>query len=152
LAHTHDLWAGTQIYGKIQGQLSSQPLINGEQIAGGGLGTVRGYLEATALGDNGIFGTVEFRSPSLIGKAGKAGTPSPTEWRFHAFADGGLLDMYDPLPSQQSRFNFASVGVGTRIKVLNHYNGSLDAALPVIDQTDTLEGDIRVTFRGWADF
>jgi hemolysin activation/secretion protein len=152
LAHTHDLWAGSQVYGKIQGQLSSQPLINGEQIAGGGLGTVRGYLEATALGDNGVFGTVELRSPSLIGMASKAGTTSPTEWRFHAFADGGLLDMYDPLPSQQSRFNFASVGAGTRIKVLNHYNGSLDAALPLIDQTDTEQGDIRVTFRGWADF
>ena len=152
LSHTHDLWAGSQLYGKIQGQLSSQPLINGEQIAGGGLGTVRGYLEATSLGDNGVFGTLEMRSPSLIGKPGKPGTPSPTEWRFHAFADGGLLDMYDPLPSQQSRYNFASLGAGTRIKVLNHYNGSLDAALPLIDQTDAKAGEIRVTFRGWADF
>ena len=47
LAHTHDLKGGAQVFGKVQGQLASQPLINSEQIAGGGLGTVRGYLEAT---------------------------------------------------------------------------------------------------------
>ncbi len=151
VAHTHDLTGGSQVFGKIQGQVASQPLINGEQIAGGGLGSVRGYLEATALGDNGIFGTVEFRSPSLIGTPDKNGARTE-EWRFHAFADAGLLGIHDALPSQQRRYGLASVGTGTRFKVLTHYNGSLDIAVPLIDQTDAETGDVSVTFRGWADF
>ncbi len=150
-AHTHDLNGGSQIFGKVQGQLASQPLINGEQIAGGGLGTVRGYLEATTLGDNGLFGTVEFRSPSLIGKPAKSGARSD-EWRFYGFTDTGIVGIYDALPSQQKRYGLASIGAGSRIKYRDHYNGSLDIAVPIISQTDAGSGDIRVTFRGWADF
>jgi hemolysin activation/secretion protein len=151
LAHTHDINGGSQIFGKIQTQLASRPLINSDQIAAGGLGSVRGYLEATSLGDNGVFGTVELRSPSLIGNPDKASTDSD-EWRFHAFSEAGLLGIWDPLPSQQSQFGFASAGAGTRFKVGGHYNGSLDIAIPFISQTNAESGDIRVTFRGWADF
>jgi len=63
-----------------------------------------------------------------------------------------VLGIYDPLPSQQQRFSFASVGAGTRFQVINHYHGSLDVAVPLIDQTDAQSGAVRVTFRGWADF
>lgn len=150
-AHTRDLSGGAQLFGKVQGQLASQPLINGEQFSGGGLGTARGYLEATSLGDNGAFGTIEYRSMSLIGTAEKVGTRS-NEWRFHAFADAGILSIYDPLPAQQGHYGFASVGAGTRFKLKNHYNGSLDVGVPLIDQADADAGDVRVTFRGWADF
>lgn len=151
VSHTRDLKNGAQLHGKVQAQIASQPLVNGEQFAGGGLDTARGYLEGTALGDNAIFGTAEYRSPSLIGKPGKNG-PRESEWRFHAFADAGTLGIHDPLPGQQQRFNFLSAGAGTRFRVLNHYNGSLDAAVPIIGQTDADAGDVRITFRGWVDF
>jgi hemolysin activation/secretion protein len=151
LAHTHDLPGGSQVFGKIQGQLSSQPLINAEQFAGGGLDTVRGYLEATVLGDNGFFGTLELRSPSLIGKPDGSDSQSE-QWRFYAFADAGMLGIYDALPSQQQRFGLASVGAGTRFKVLEHYNGALDVAVPLMNQTDTDTGEVRINFRGWSDF
>ena len=58
IAHTHDLPAGLQMFGKVQGQVTGQPLVNSEQLAGGGLATVRGYLEAEAIGDNGVFGSL----------------------------------------------------------------------------------------------
>ncbi|MEO5913104.1 MAG: POTRA domain-containing protein [Luteolibacter sp.] len=151
LSHVHDLKGGSQLFGKVQGQIASRPLVNGEQIAGGGLESVRGYLEATALGDNGVFGTVEFRSPSFIGTPDANGKRA-SEWRLHAFADGGLVGIYDALPSQQSQYGFASVGGGTRFMLLNHYNGSLDVGVPLISQTHADNGDVRVTFRGWADF
>ena len=151
LAHTHDLTGGTQVFGKLQGQIASQPLVNAEQSAGGGLGTVRGYLEGTALGDDGLFGTIELRSPSLIGTSTKTGTRAD-EWRFHLFADAGMLALRDALPGQQQNYSFASAGTGMRFKFKNHYNGSLDAAVPFITQTDAHSGDVRVTFRGWVDF
>ena len=151
LAHTRDLKGGAQLFGKLQGQLASQPLVNGEQFAGGGLGSVRGYLEGTALGDNGLFGSAELRSPSLIGTPSKTGARAD-EWRFHVFADAGMLGLCDALPGQQQSYSFASAGTGMRVKLNNHYNGSLDAAVPFVSQTDAHAGDVRVTFRGWASF
>jgi hemolysin activation/secretion protein len=151
LAHTHDIKGGAQVYGKIQSQIANRPLINSEQIAGGGLGSVRGYLEATSVGDNGLFGTVELRSPSLIGNPDKA-VRNADEWRFHAFTDAGIVGIWDALPSQKSQFGLFSAGAGTRFKVGGHYNGSLDVAIPFTSQTNAESGDIRVTFRGWADF
>ncbi|NJM38760.1 MAG: ShlB/FhaC/HecB family hemolysin secretion/activation protein, partial [Akkermansiaceae bacterium] len=152
LTHTHDLKCGSQLFGKIQSQISSQPLVSGEQISGGGLGTVRGYLESQSTGDNGIFSTIEYRTPSLIG-SGDKNDPKSDEWRFHAFSDAGILGIYDPLPDQKKRTGLASVGVGTRFKVREHYNGSLDLGVPLVGQGGKSQaGDIRVTFRGWADF
>ncbi len=151
VAHTHDLKGGSQLFGKIQGQVSNRPLINSDQIAGGGLSSVRGYLEASALGDNGVFGTVEVRSPSLIGKPDVA-NPKSDEWRFLAFADAGVLGIWDALPSQQSQYNLSSAGIGSRFRIKEHYNGSVDAAIPFTNQLDTDAGEVRITFRGWADF
>ena len=150
-AHTRDILGGAQVFGKIQGQVSGQPLINSEQIAGGGLGTVRGYLEATSLGDNGVFGTVELRSPTLIGRADTSANPAD-EWRFHAFADTGIVGIYDPLPGQRKRSGLSSIGLGTRFQVREHYHGSVDVAMPLIEQSNANDGDVNVTFRGWADF
>jgi hemolysin activation/secretion protein len=150
-AHTHDLKGGSQVFGKIQGQIASKPLVNGEQIAGGGLDTVRGYLEATALGDNGVFGTAEFRSPSFIGTPDENGKWT-NEWRIHAFVEGGLTGIWDALPGQQARYGFAGVGVGTRILYAKHYHGTLDLGVPLIDQANAEAGELRLTFRGWADF
>ena len=151
LAHTRDLAKGAQLFAKVQGQMAGEPLINSEQISGGGLGTVRGYLEATALGDNGIFGSFEFRSPTYLGRGDKSGSPAD-EWRFYSFADAGLVGIYDPLASQKKRTGLASIGLGSRIRMREHYHGSVDVAVPLIEQTNAEDGDVRITFRGWADF
>lgn len=151
VSHTHDLKNGAQLFGKVQGQVSSQPLVNSEQLSGGGLGNARGYLEATALGDNGLFGSAEYRTRSFIGKKDDKGRQAD-EWRLHAFLDGGTLTVLKPLPSQKSFYNFLSAGVGTRFRLRDHYNGSLDIAVPFTTQTDTESGEVRVTFRGWAEF
>lgn len=150
-AQTRDLKNGMQLFGKVQGQIAGQPLINNEQIAGGGLGTVRGYLEATALGDNGAFATAELRSPILLGKGDTSPDPK-NEWRFHAFADAGIVGIYDPLPGQKKRTGLSSVGIGSRLRYREHFNASADVAVPLIQQSNADDGGIRVTFRGWAEF
>lgn len=151
VSHTHDFANGSQLFGKVQGQLSSQPLINSEQFSGGGLGTARGYLEATALGDNGVFATGEWRTPSFIGKKDAQGKLHE-EWRIHAFIDGGALALRDALPGQESSYDFLSTGVGTRFRFLKHYNGSFDLGVPLVEQPNADVGEVRVTIRGWADF
>jgi hemolysin activation/secretion protein len=148
LAHTHDLPRGFQVYGKLQGQISSHPLVSSEQFSAGGLGTARGYLEGEVAGDNAIFGSMELRSPSLLGRMGeKAG-----EWRLYAFADAGHLSILEALPSQQSNFDLVSMGGGTRFELWNHLNGSLDVGIPLTNQTFSKARDLLLTFRVWADF
>jgi hemolysin activation/secretion protein len=148
LSHEHDLPFGFQAFGKIQGQVSDQPLINSEQFAGGGLPTVRGYLEAETLGDNAAAGTLELRSPNFLNSLGA----QANEGRIYIFADGGYLELINPLPEQDFQFALASVGAGARVKLRNHLNGSIDAAVPFISQTQTAALDWRLTFRLWADF
>ncbi len=148
LSHTHDLPGGFQAFVKVQGQASSAPLINSEQYAGGGLSTVRGYLEATALGDHGIFGTVELRSPSLLQKLDN----KENEWRVYAFYDGGRLTLSDPLPEQIDNYTLQSIGFGTRLKLMNHINASLDAGMPLDKQANAELDQFFLTFRVQAEF
>ena len=148
LSHTRELPWGLQGFIKAQGQAADKPLVNSEQFSGGGLGTVRGYLESEELGDNGLLGSGELRTPSLSGWLGK----SVNEWRFYGFAEGGLLAIDDPLPEQQALFTLASVGVGTRIKLIQHLNGSLDLGVPLIDGPQTEAFRLLLTFRVWAEF
>jgi hemolysin activation/secretion protein len=163
LSHTRDLPGGFQFFAKAQGQASGEPLVTNEQFSGGGLGTVRGLLESEVLGDNAILGSVELRSPSLSEVLGK----SVNEWRFYIFSDGGVLTVDDPLIETPYQYNLLSTGAGTRIKLLDHLNGSLDVGIPLIvdaREFDVPSGayvaspirerpyDAQLTFRVWADF
>lgn len=148
LAHTHDLPGGFQLHAKVQGQASADNLINSEQYSGGGIGTVRGYLESSALGDNAILGTLELRSPSLL----PAGEKKANEWRIYGFLDGGRLTLNNPLPEQQDRFDLLSIGLGSRFKIFNHLNGSIDAGVPLRRLNDIERGDWQISFRLWGEF
>jgi hemolysin activation/secretion protein len=148
VSHTREFLWTTQLFGKIQAQGASGPLIDSEQFSGGGLGSARGYLESEQLGDNALFGTAEWRTPSL--------TPwldaMVTEWRFYVFGDAGMLSIDNPLAGQTSSFELASVGVGTRIKLQDHYNGSIDMGIPMLKSTETKANEPIFTFRLWAEF
>jgi hemolysin activation/secretion protein len=153
LSRTQELPWGLQGFGKLQGQISGSPLISPEELSGGGLDTVRGYLESETLGDSGILGTLELRSPylpSLIGKQDK--TSFIDDWRLYGFVDGGTLSINEPLPNQQSVFNLASVGGGTHIKLFHKFNGSVDVGVPLVSQTSSSAYTARATFRIWVEF
>lgn len=148
LSHTHELPGGFQAFAKVQGQASADNLINNEQYSGGGFGTVRGYLESTALGDNALLGTLELRSPSFIGR----GDNKRNEWRVYGFLDSGHLTLNDPLPEQEDVFDLLSIGLGSRFKVVNHFQGELDLGYPLRGLSDTDRGDWLLSFRLWAEF
>ena len=148
LSQTQNLPEGFQTFEKVQGQAASEPLITNEQFSGGGIGTVRGYLESEVLGDNGILGSIEARTPSLGTFFGK----EVNEWRFYAFGEGGILAIDDPLPEQQARFDLASVGVGTNLRTFDHLNGSLDVGVPLLKGPNTQAYSPLFTFRVWFEF
>lgn len=148
LSRQQDLPRGFQIFLKAQGQVSDEPLVNSEQFSVGGQDTVRGYLESEVLGDDAIVGSVEFRSPQLAQTIGA----DVNDWRAFLFSDNAHASILDPLPEQQADFNLASVGAGTRIELVNHLNGSVDVAVPLLTSVDTKAEQVRVEFRVWVQF
>ena len=162
VSHTQELPEGVQLYAKVQGQVADGPLVSSEQFSLGGLDTVRGYLESEVLGDNGVVGTVEVRSPDVGGLLQKSmksetgeGSPRFTtfnEWRFFLFTDAGQATVIDPLPDQQSRFEEWSYGIGTRFKLFNHISGMVVGSMPMINQSFTRANNPHVNFRVWGEF
>lgn len=162
VAHTQELGEGFQLWGKVQGQVADGPLVSSEQFSIGGLDTVRGYLESEVLGDSGVVGNIELRSPN-VGQLlqsqikdetgqGPARFTTFNDWRFFAFADAGRASVLHPLLEQQSQFDVWSYGVGTRFKVFNTMNGMLAYSVPMISQTYTQARDPRFNFRIWGEF
>lgn len=151
VSYTRDLTNGFQWFAKIQGQASNEPLVSAEQFAAGGLGSVRGYLESEALGDNALFGTLELRSPSLLKYLGSEWDEGD-DFRVYAFLDGGVTSIHEALPGQESGEQLGSIGVGTRGRFFDHLNGSLDAAYPIFDRPTGREQEMMYTFRLWGDF
>jgi hemolysin activation/secretion protein len=162
VSHTQELPEGFQLYGKVQGQVADGPLVSSEQFSVGGLDTVRGYLESETLGDNGVAGNIELRSPNigdLLQKQMKdetgQGPPRFTifnEWRLFAFTDAGLAIVQHPLAEQQSQFDLWSYGVGSRFKMFDYINGALFYSVPMVSQTYTQANRARVNFRIWGEF
>jgi hemolysin activation/secretion protein len=151
LSHTHELPGEFQLFAKIQGQLADQPLLSAEQFSGGGVGTARGYLESEVAGDNALFGTLELRTFNLF-RVLPWLRDRGSEWRVYSFIDSGLLTLREPLPEQESRFELASIGIGTRVQFAEHYNGSIDLAMPLLTQGQTQAREYQLNFRLWADF
>ncbi|KGM30588.1 ShlB/FhaC/HecB family hemolysin secretion/activation protein, partial [Inquilinus limosus] len=135
--------ADFELTARLDGQLASQPLISNEQFSAGGVSTVPGYVESEELGDNGWIAALRLTTPNL----GQWIDPSLVEdWRVYAYGDYAELWLQDVNPGQDDEFQLASVGFGTRVKLLNHLTGSVDLAVPLIDASDTRANDIRILF------
>lgn len=159
LTHQRDLPGDFHFMAKIQGQAADSPLIDPEQITGGGLNSVRGYLESEAVGDHGFFGSLELASPSLVhvqrgGKGQDEGdsVAEPLAVQLFTFLEGGKLWLRDPLPSQIDEYALASYGFGTRVSLNETLHGSIDLGSPLIDLDRSKAGDWRLTFRVWGEF
>ena len=109
------------LVGRIEGQFASIPLLPSEEYAIGGANSVRGYPEATQLGDHGFRGMLELHTPNLI-----AGEAPWGDLRLLAFYEGAQVRVLDPLPGQIARFTLASYGVGLRLVARPGVTLSLD--------------------------
>ncbi|UVH57812.1 ShlB/FhaC/HecB family hemolysin secretion/activation protein [Variovorax paradoxus] len=143
--HTFD--GGSQLAFRFNGQITDSPLVSSEQIAGGGMNSVRGYLSAEATGDYGVVGSVELRSQPLtyLGSVVE-------NWRVYAFADAARLRLKSPLPEQEDRFSLYSVGVGTTFKLGQYLAGRVDIGYPLTDGPRTKKHDPRVNFSLTANY
>lgn len=130
-----------QIGFRFAGQLTDSPLVSGEQIAAGGMNSVRGYLSAETTGDYGVVGSLELRSKPLTYL-----NPWVENWRVYAFGDASRLKLRDPLIEQQDLFTLASVGIGTSFRLGEQVSGRVDVGYPLKAGPRTEKHDTRVNF------
>ena len=137
---------GYSLLARIAGQVSSQPLVGTEQFLVGGADSVRGYYEAEQLGDNGVFGRLELRSPQLI-DAGRF-----DQFLMFGFFDQGFVRVQQPQAVQRSTFGLSSAGLGLRLHARNGLSAAVDFTLALQSVTRTQAGDTRLNFRVAYDF
>lgn len=126
------------LVGRVEAQLASGPLINNEGFVAGGAESVRGYTEAERLGDHGIRGMLELRTPQLLMRHFAQLERS----YLLAFIEGAHLRILEPLPQQIDAYSMASFGVGLRFKARG-FLLSLDGAHVLKDGSVTLAGRNR---------
>ncbi len=144
-----DLPAGVQLSEHVAWQWTRDPLIGSEQLTVGGVESVRGYLEATGVGDLGAAGQLEVRSPSVT-RWWK--TRWLDEWRVLAFTDAGAVWLHEPLPEQRSELVLWSVGAGTRLRAAGHLTAAFDVGVALREPGTEARHPARVHFRVSSEF
>jgi hemolysin activation/secretion protein len=129
------------LVGKLDGQMASGPLISSEEYGAGGADSVRGYVESERLGDEGIRGSVELRTPQLFGSQR---SPADQSYLF-LFADAARLRVLEPLPGQQAAFRLGSVGLGAHFR-RGGLLADVSGARALSDGYVTRSGDQSVQF------
>lgn len=145
--HTHQLPLDWSVQAKVSGQISSEKLISAEQFTIGGVDSVRGYLESSELGDNGIFASLELRTPQLK-KYISQHLFSDYIKDFYAFGfvDAGITKTY-LLSGSDSTRELTSAGLGFKLKSTGGLFTNLDYAHAYKEAIQVDKGDDRLHFR-----
>ena len=132
------------LYLKLDGQWAADPLLSSEQMAIGGMNSVRGYEEREVLGDKGISATVELRTPIIDrGFMSKSlSTLKPAEsLQFIVYSDYGYVRRLDALVDEEDSVGMISVGVGVRLGLTEHLQVRFDYGVPLEATVDTETSD-----------
>jgi len=133
---------------RVSGQIADSHLVTNEQFSAGGITSVRGYLQSEAVGDTGVVGSIELRSPSVAPLL-----PSfVDELRFYAFGDAAKIHVLNVAPDQKGNFDLLGAGIGARISLFKAFNGELVVAVPLVDGPTSKSGDIRTMFTAKGQF
>ncbi len=121
LSHRQPLGRQWSVFGRVQGQLASGPLVPAEQITLGGVDSVRGYYDGEQAGDMAVAIRLELASPDWL---------SLDDWtlRGHLFHDRARLLKHDRLAGEIGGINMASAGIGLRLSSRIGLQAQLDWA------------------------
>ena len=131
---------------KLEGQYTTENLIPVEKLSMGGYNCMRGYRTRGYLGDYGVYGTAELRTPILVDAMSSCFSDrtdkNPLDrLQFVGFLDYGWTS-YNDLPagySDDSEFLF-SAGFGVRTAITKYTQLKCDVAFPLRD-TDWADDD-----------
>ena len=141
---TQKLPLGMNLFAKLDGQISDQPLIDNEQYSVGGMESVRGYKESETLGDNAVHGTLEisFSDPFEKLKIEKWFQATP-----FLFYDIARVTIRDPLPGQNRSVRLDGTGVGMRGTMTKNMEYEVDWATALHDTDKTKKYDQSINFK-----
>ena len=121
---------------KLEGQYTSNVLIPVEKLSLGGYNAMRGYRTRGYIGDYGVYGTAELRTPILINGIWSWFGDDDRKFVFDRFQALCFLDYgwtsFNDLPAgyDSSEFLF-SAGVGFRAALSQYFQMRLDLAFPL---------------------
>jgi hemolysin activation/secretion protein len=119
-----------------QGTFNKLPIP--QQIYIGGVDTVRGFPLASALGDNGYFGTLELRIPPPFLTNKKVPFSKKKKWKdffqFVGFVDTGGVFLNGAVIGESAPTYMTAAGVGFRIYNLWRFDISFDSGYPLTQQ------------------
>lgn len=128
-------------------QLADSPLISNEQFSAGGNQSVRGYYESQQLGDDGITASLELETPSYASWL----SASVNQWRFRSFVDGAYMVIQDEIKFSGAtrgfddrEYSIASWGLGTTLQAYKKLHFVMDIGMPLKENGDVDEGDVKV--------
>ena len=164
MARLQKLFRGEQDPGKwtmfmeFEGQAADDSLVSAVQYRLGGAESVRGYEEAEVLGDSGIRGTLEVRTPLIdnfipgLKHAEDFLAENPDHWsthrlQFDAFADFGRVETSAQQPGEHSSQTMMSIGAGLRLGFTKYSQIRLDYGYPLEDTEETNEGEGQFHFK-----
>ena len=144
IQRTQTLPWGMGLFVKVDGQVADGPLISSEEYAAGGMESVRGYREASVLGDNALHGTIELSFPNPLKKFGLGKWFNMTPYLFY---DAAVLTVKDPLPGQDRSTRLMGTGAGFRGSLTKHMEYEFDWAVPLDATQQTKKNEQRFYFR-----
>ena len=133
---------GIELFARLKGQVTKDPLISNEQLGFGGFDSVRAYLESQVFVDDGVDLKLELRSPSLA----NAVWGELDQLQLLAFVDAAKGRIQDSLPGQDNSFFIWSTGLGMKIRAFDGLNATLYWAYPLKDNGTIDAGNSRVHF------
>ncbi len=109
-------WQGRAL---VNGQLSGDALVPGEQFGAGGSFTVRGFGERDLATDTGAVANLELYTPELCGRAG-------WQCRLLGFYDAAWGERHHALPGELRSAGISSAGLGLRFAAAGNASLQLD--------------------------
>ena len=126
-------------------------MISNEQFSAGGVDTVRGYLESTAVGDNGLLASTEINFSPFKSKGKSKGYGYMQAFELSVFVDATRMHTLEPLPNAEGEFDSRSAllgaGVGAKLKAFNYMRAAIYYARPLNKLDDeNFEDEGRIHF------
>lgn len=117
-------------FGKVDVQWTEDALVSAEQMGIGGALSVRGYRERKFLGDKGVVGTLELRTPVALGLLDGG---ARDRLQGVVFCDGGVVKLNDTLEGEDGGDNsLLSLGVGFRFGWKENALVKFDWGVPLV--------------------
>jgi hemolysin activation/secretion protein len=141
--------ANLNLYLKLDGQISDQPLIPNEQYTAGGMMSVRGYKLAEAFGDDAVHGQCEISGPDI---GAMLSTKLKVQLHPYAFYDAAWLSIKKPLPGQEKITRLEGTGIGIRGSAANYLYYEAALGIPLRSTERTKAGHERCYFKVGVQF